>query len=358
MNCGRINWKEWIFEGEAMNYSYSNPNGYTPPFNPPPVPPQYSERLELRSAASFVGAQMLFLTISMQFAYPLVVLILSLLGVVAPGAIALDQLGLSNTAYLCVYAVVYILAMGLPLIMLIGKRRLFSLKPKREPLTGGVIFLVMLGSIGACMGANIVTSILLTILEHFNFPIPEMPDMMERTPISLVLNLIIIAVLPAILEEAVFRGSVLRVLRPFGDWFAVLVSSVLFGLMHGNVRQIPFAIIVGLVLGWLYVSTNSLRLPMAVHFANNALSVCMEYFGFSLSENATGYFYAFIIYGLAIIGGIALMVLLFVRGSQLRIQRSNSCLGAGERLTTLFKAPSFVISVIVFICLTGLELIV
>lgn len=339
-----------------MNYSYPGPYN-APPYAPPPPTPQQSERRELRSAAGFIGVLMLFLTITMQFTYSLVILLLTLVGFLPPQAAMMNQLGLDNTTFLCVYACVYTLAMGLPLLLVMGRRHLFSLKPHTQPITAGNTFLSVLAAVGGCMAANIVTSILMAMLENWDVPIPDMPDMMESTPTSLLLNLFIIAVLPAILEESVFRGCVLRVLRPFGDGFAVVVSALLFGLMHGNIRQIPFAIIVGLILGWLYVVTNSLWLPMTVHFINNALSVVMEYLAFDLTESGTAVFYSGIIYGLAALGAVTALVLLFTRGSRMKMARSNTCLRMGDRVSTLFKSPAFVISVFVFIGLTILELI-
>lgn len=332
-------------------------NGYSVPFQypTPPVDPRQEERKGLRSAASFVGALMLALTVTMQFTYTLVALALIFTGFLSLDALMKEQLGLDNTTYLLIYACVYILAMGLPLLLVIGRRRLFADRFPKKPLTVGVGLLGILGAVGICMGANIVTSYLISLLEQWNVPVPEMPDMMESTPTSLLLNLFVVAVLPAILEEALFRGCVLRVLRPYGDFFAVFVSSVLFGLMHGNVRQIPFALIVGLALGWLYVVTNSIFLPMVVHFANNALSVVMEYLAFYLPENSVNYFYGFIIYALAVIGAVALIVLLFVGRSHLKATPNGCGLRTGERFRTLLSSPAFVISVVVFVGLTCWE---
>lgn len=336
-----------------MNHPYQNPY-YAPDFAPPS--PNQTERRTLRSAAGFVGILMLFLTVTMQFAYTVVALFLTYIGFLPQGGIFQDQLGLDNTTYLWVYACVYVLAMGLPLILVLFWRRLFTSKPLKTHPTGGIGFLAVLGSVGGCMGANIVTGILMAYLEYWGVPMPEMPQMMEQTPVSLLMNVFVIAVLPAVLEEAVFRGCVLRVLRPYGDGFALVVSAILFGLMHGNVRQIPFALIVGLVLGWLYVTTNSIWWPMLIHFINNALSVCMEYLAFDMGDTATGVFYGGIIYGLAIVGAVAAIIMLFTRGDQLRLRPSTSCLRTGQKISVVCKSPAFLISLIVFIVLTGMEL--
>lgn len=73
-----------------------------------------------------------------------------------------------------------------------------------------------------------------------------------------------------IIEELMFRGVVMRQLRPAGKNFSIVASAVLFGLFHGNLIQIPFAILVGLVLG--YVATEySLGWAILLHMFNNMI---------------------------------------------------------------------------------------
>lgn len=336
-----------------MNSYYPGPY-YSPSFVPPM--PQNTEKKDLRRTATFVGLMMLLLTATMQFTYPVVALLLMSFGYLPQDALMQDELGLGNTQFLVIYGCVYTLAMGLPLLLAIPYHRLFTKKYAYKPMSFGINFFAVLGAVGGCMGANIITSYILTILYEFGVPIPESPQMMEHTPISLLLNLFIVAVLPALLEEAVFRGCVLRSLRPYGDGFALVVSAVLFGLMHGNIRQIPFATIVGLVLGWLYVSTNSIWMPMLIHFINNALSVCMEYFSDGYTDTRANVFYAAIVYGLAIVGGVAVLIVMSRRGTQLRMEKCDSTLRFGEKIGALFKSAAFIIALCIFVILTGLEL--
>ena len=315
-----------------------------------------TEKIQIRRAATFIGVMMLLLTVSMQFTFPVVATILALLGCLPDHFNSLPYLGIGNTAYLCIYAGVYVAVMGIPLLAVLGGRRLFSQKFSKKPLSFGTTLSMVVAAVGGCMLANIITNYLLQFLNDWGVPIPEQPQMMEPTLLSFALCLFVIAVLPAVLEEILFRGCVLRVLRPFGDGFAVLVSAVLFGLMHGNIRQIPFATIVGLVLGWMYVTTNSLLLPMVVHFINNAISVTMEYVSFGLSDSVSPLFYAFVIYGLVIVGVLFAVILFIFCGSQLRKDKRITALRFGGKITALLCSPVFVISLCVFIGLTGLEL--
>lgn len=79
--------------------------------------------------------------------------------------------------------------------------------------------------------------------------------------------------LPAIFEELLFRGVVLRGLTQFGKTTAVIVSAVMFALAHGNTDQIIYQFFGGLVFGFLFVETKNLTVSMCAHFANNAFAV-------------------------------------------------------------------------------------
>jgi membrane protease YdiL (CAAX protease family) len=91
-----------------------------------------------------------------------------------------------------------------------------------------------------------------------------------------ILYIISVAVIPPIAEEFAFRGIVLQKLRKYGDSFAVLISALLFGLLHGNIVQIPFAFIVGLVLAFITVKTESIIPAMITHFLINCSSVVVS----------------------------------------------------------------------------------
>lgn len=83
-------------------------------------------------------------------------------------------------------------------------------------------------------------------------------------------------------EEMIYRGFVMRGLEKYGKAFAIVVSSVFFGIMHQNLVQSVFAIIAGLILG--YVAMNySLKWSMILHIINNCL------FGDLLSKVIEGF---------------------------------------------------------------------
>jgi membrane protease YdiL (CAAX protease family) len=87
-------------------------------------------------------------------------------------------------------------------------------------------------------------------------------------------ELAVIAVQPAIFEELTFRGVVLDGLRgSLSTREAVVVSAILFTILHCQVFGVAHLLAIGLTLGWLRVRTGSLLPGMVVHFGHNALCV-------------------------------------------------------------------------------------
>ena len=96
-------------------------------------------------------------------------------------------------------------------------------------------------------------------------------------PYQIIIYLFSSAVVPALCEELLFRGVICRSLMNYGSRTAILVSAVLFALMHTNLGQLLYAFAAGLLLGWLYVRSGSLKLAVLLHFINNA-TVCAKVF--------------------------------------------------------------------------------
>ncbi|MEE4256170.1 MAG: type II CAAX endopeptidase family protein [Bacteroidales bacterium] len=92
---------------------------------------------------------------------------------------------------------------------------------------------------------------------------------------GLAINLLMIAVLPALGEEFLFRGLVLRLFREWtgNPHIAVLISALLFSALHLQFYGFLPRFILGIVLGYLFVWTRSIWVPVIIHFVNNGIAV-------------------------------------------------------------------------------------
>ncbi|MEI6899251.1 MAG: CPBP family intramembrane glutamic endopeptidase [Bacteroidota bacterium] len=96
---------------------------------------------------------------------------------------------------------------------------------------------------------------------------------------GLLVNLFMIAVIPAIGEELFFRGILQRL---FGEWFknrhvAILFTAFFFGAIHLQFYGILPRIFLGALFGYLYYWTGSLWLPIFAHFLNNGSAVIISF---------------------------------------------------------------------------------
>lgn len=94
------------------------------------------------------------------------------------------------------------------------------------------------------------------------------------------INIVVIAVIPAIGEELLFRGLIQRELSSMmkNQHLVVVISSVIFGILHFQLSSFLPKFIIGLILGYAYYWTRNLWYPIIIHFMNNGLQVTIAYF--------------------------------------------------------------------------------
>ena len=131
-----------------------------------------------------------------------------------------------------------------------------------------------------------------------------------------VLTLLLVALSPAICEEALFRGPILRgLLSRFSPLGAALLTGILFGLFHGDVwRFVPSALL-GVGLSAIALASDSIVPAMVAHFINNACLLVLVHRGLDATEAGTQTKIMLLVVGLV---GLAGAAVLLVRGRQTR----------------------------------------
>ncbi len=138
-------------------------------------------------------------------------------------------------------------------------------------------FAIVLMGVGFCSFANIATNIASNFFKGFGVDYHVDFGEDPKGIIGITLSILATAVVPALGEEFACRGLIMGSLRKYGDGFAVLTSAIMFGFIHGNFQQIPFAFMVGLILGFITVKTGSIWPAVLIHFYNNLSSVIFGY---------------------------------------------------------------------------------
>ena len=92
-------------------------------------------------------------------------------------------------------------------------------------------------------------------------------ELIESSPIWMIL--IVAVILGPIVEELIFRKLMMDKLGIYGDRMAIVVSSIAFGIFHGNFYQLFYATLLGLVLGYIYAKTSNIIYPILLHMIMN-----------------------------------------------------------------------------------------
>ena len=105
-----------------------------------------------------------------------------------------------------------------------------------------------------------------------------LPDLMEDTFMDMgnePLGVLSMALVAPLVEEMMFRGAIQGYLmrRCSNPWTAIVVSALVFGVIHMNPVQVVYATLLGLVLGWIYYRTRSLLPVIAGHVLKNSVAV-------------------------------------------------------------------------------------
>lgn len=137
----------------------------------------------------------------------------------------------------------------------------------------GAWLAAVVGGLGTTIAITVASNLLQRVL-----PMPESFAALFRGLTDVghapVIATLTVVVVPAVAEEALFRGYILRgLLGHVRPWTALALTTLLFTVLHMNPWQVPAGVGLGLLCGWVYLRTRSLVLCMVLHGVNNALAL-------------------------------------------------------------------------------------
>ena len=172
-------------------------------------------------------------------------------------------------------------------------------------------YLLLPAALGCIAISGRVTEILQKILGNarigFIGSAPTLPD----DVIGILLVFVSSAVIPAVVEEILFRKVVLSHLTPYGKWFAIVMSSLFFAFMHSNPSQILYAFVGGLVMGFVTLKCGSVLPAVIIHFSNNTLSLVYLLIKKYAEEKTFTFIVLFIDTVLSVMGIIAVAIFIY-----------------------------------------------
>ncbi len=271
-----------------------------------PIPtPEEKEKKEITKKALLISISFLILEALTGVISVLLFVVLGIFGFTDQKQTEL----LSNPAFMQFYQIVVSITVFLvPFIVSykILKYRISDIVSFKKPKKGTAFPLFLIG-IACCVLANLLTNQASALFEksgiEYNVDFGDSPQGF----FGVLLSILATVVTAALVEEFVCRGLVMGLLKKHGEGFAIVVSAILFGLMHQNFIQIPFATLIGLILGYVTIKTGSLWVAIAIHAFNNGISVLFDYLPFSAKLSNFSYYILMVVVLFAGIVGLYLI---------------------------------------------------
>ena len=104
------------------------------------------------------------------------------------------------------------------------------------------------------------------------------PSLPSNTPLNVILTVISVCLLPAVFEEFLFRGLILKSLSKTGLVFATLISGALFSIFHMSPAQTLYQFVVGCIYSLIIIYGGNLLYTIIIHFINNFYIVLNYYY--------------------------------------------------------------------------------
>ena len=139
---------------------------------------------------------------------------------------------------------------------------------KRGQIKAMDFVMAIVGGAGVSIALNIV--IALTNMAGKDTAFVEVSDTITSNP--LIVTIICAGILIPIVEEIIFRGLIFNRIKCQYNFLAgLLISSLLFGIYHGNIVQGIYATLLGIFLGFAYHKTKSILIPIFIHMSGNTI---------------------------------------------------------------------------------------
>ena len=336
-------------------YPYPYPYGYPQGFNYP-TPEELQKKAERKAKIKRLGNSIgiplcLFSIISFIVSVIFSVVLYAVFDRTVADSIATDP----NVNYI-LSTCISLICFTLPFIItskMIGLKWHETMQFKK---TNGTTFIsVLMLGLGVCALSNYASSILSSVMMGLTGKGSETTMIEFGTDWkSFVISLLCVGIMPALLEEFAFRGIVLGTMRKYmNDGAAILVSALLFGLLHGNLQQIPFAFGVGIALGYATVYCKSIIPAMVLHGINNSVSVILDFATRNMRDSIAGITTMLYLAVLLLIGICGFIMLTLTDKNAFNLSRDNSQSSKADIKYFMSSA-----AIIVFLVLSGLSVIV
>ncbi len=196
------------------------------------------------------------------------------------------------------------------------RRRRFRAEVRLKPFRASHWPGILLGAVGLCLFINFGMQLIPIPAEILEEYAESSAGLLEGSFVLLFLSNVVMA---PVVEEILFRGLVYgRLRRAMSRWAAILLSSLFFALMHGQILWICYTFLVGIVLCLAAEKADSILASVFIHMMFNLFGTCM------------GYLVESVPFWLCILMTVAGLICLADAVRMLWPRKARDCAGAGQ----------------------------
>lgn len=155
----------------------------------------------------------------------------------------------------------------------------------KSKINAGFTALLCVGTIGLSLIGGMIINFYHIFFDNSGVTESISTSLFSDDKIVLVVTILYVCIIGPFLEEFLFRGFVLHETASVSPLLGMVVSSVLFGLFHGNFEQAINATLLGMLLSYVTLKSNSIWPAVFMHITNNSFSCFMSWVSEKLPED-------------------------------------------------------------------------
>lgn len=279
-----------------------------------------------------------------------------------------------DLSFLATMLPMYIIAF--PIIFLMFKKIPVQLTGEKKKMSAAHILAAFIMCFSATYIFNILASILTGIVALLKQDDVQNVMAVVTSNISLPVNLFVVVFCAPIMEELLFRKTLIDRTAQFGEGLALVFSGLVFGLFHGNLVQFAYAFFLGMFFGFIYIKTKNIIYPIILHmivnfFGSFVATIILDLSGLSnISADATveeiaaifmenpagmliylGYFLFLVV---AVITGVVLFI---TKRKKFVVQPGEITIEKGQRFKTMILNVGMILYCIFWIAMIIIQLL-
>ena len=204
---------------------------------------------------------------------------------------------------------------------------------------------------------DVITKALYFLSSYININLSKGPSrVLPETLLQSVVHLILVYIIPLVIEEVFFQGIILQSLRPIGDGFAIITTTILITIITSDFYNFFPIFFTALVLSYFTIKTNNIILPVIIRVFGSVIWGWQDLMVSVTTEKMKPIVTSVILMFFLLIGSVAIWFILYKKEDMLVLEDIESSINFKENINRFFtNIPFIVMSIIMFVSMIWRE---